>query len=132
MDFLLSLPKTLLDLAVSLLKIKKDDRSRQRLADLLASVARCISGIGDAIAEGSHPTKLCAELDTYLLNLEAFVVEETDTETAARLTLWDVMSTRFQGSPKLTSQEPSKLPRSHAGAKLIASSRRSPSIMWRG
>ena len=88
MDFLLSLPKTLLDLAVGLLKIKKDDRTRQRLADLLASVADCASEIADAIEKNEHPTKLCAELDVYVLNLEKFVLEQTNQEVASKLTLW--------------------------------------------
>jgi hypothetical protein len=88
MEFLLSLPKTLLDLAVNLLKIKKDDRTRQRLADLLSSVAACVSEIGDAVNEGIHPTEKCAELDAYLLNLRQFVEAETDKATAEQLTRW--------------------------------------------
>lgn len=88
MEFLLSLPKTLLDLSVSLLKIKKDDRSRQRLADLLSAVARCVSDIGDAIEGGIHPTKLCAELDTYIANVESLVSEHVGDATAARMALW--------------------------------------------
>jgi hypothetical protein len=88
MEFLLSLPKILLDLAVSLLKIKKDDRSRQRFADLLTAVAKCISGIADAINNNEHPTKLCSELDTYIVNIEAFIEEQTDKKTARKLTLW--------------------------------------------
>ena len=87
-DFLATLPKTLLELAVSLLKLKQDDPSRQRLADLLGAVARCVSGIADAIEKGEHTTKVCAELDTYIVNLESFVVEETNKETAEQLTMW--------------------------------------------
>lgn len=88
MDFLLSLPKTLLDLAVDLLKIKKDDRSRQRLADLLNAVADCVAGIADAIERDEHPTKLCAELDVYINNIEQFIAEETNVTVAAQLTRW--------------------------------------------
>jgi hypothetical protein len=87
-DFFLSLPKTLLDLAVGLLKIKKDDRTRQRLADLLTAVADCATGIAEAIEKNEHPTRFCAELDVYILNLEAFVVEQTNREVASKLTLW--------------------------------------------
>jgi hypothetical protein len=87
-EFLLSLPKILMDLAVSLLKIKKDDRSRQRFADLLTAVANCISGVADAIDNNEHPTKLCSELDTYIVNIETFIGEQTDHVTATKLTLW--------------------------------------------
>jgi hypothetical protein len=88
MEFLFSLPKTLLDLAVGLLKIKKDDRTRQRLADLLSSVASCVSDIGEAVYAGRHPTEKCAELETYILNIEQFVGAETDKPTAQELTRW--------------------------------------------
>ena|SRR3990167_4328793 len=88
MEFLALLPKALLDIALGLLKIKKDDRTRQRLADALSSVAKCISDIGDAIEANQHPTKLCGELDAYIAHLESFVERETDTETAKMLILW--------------------------------------------
>src|SRR4051812_509645 len=88
MDFLFSLPKAVLDLAVGLLKIKKDDRTRQRLADLLKSVAECVSAIGDAIDAGEHPSQRCAELEVYIAKLHTFVEGETDKATAEKLTLW--------------------------------------------
>lgn len=88
MDFLLSLPKTMIDLSLGLLKIKKDDRTRQRLGDLLCSIAECVEAIGEAVASGQHPTSRCAELETYILNIHTFVANETDERTADRLTLW--------------------------------------------
>lgn len=88
MEFLLSLPKSLLDLALGLLKIKRDDRTRQRLADLLCSVADCVSSIGDSIEARVHSTERCAELHAYILNLHRLVAEETDEATANKLTFW--------------------------------------------
>jgi predicted transcriptional regulator len=88
MEFLLSLPKTILDLVVNLLKMKKDDRTRQRLADLLSSVAECISAIASSIEDGTPSPERCAELASYIANLHGFVATETDEATANKLTMW--------------------------------------------
>jgi hypothetical protein len=88
MDFLLSLPKTMIDLSLGLLKIKKDDRTRQRLGDLLCSIAECVEAIGELVASGQHPASRCAELETYILSVHAFVADETDERTADHLTFW--------------------------------------------
>ncbi|WP_139248323.1 hypothetical protein [Janthinobacterium lividum] len=88
MDFLSSLPKILMDLALGLFKIKKDDRTRQRLADLLSSVADCVDGIANAVENGIHSSSLCAELDAYIENIEAFVQDEIGNDQGRRLTLW--------------------------------------------
>jgi hypothetical protein len=88
MEFLLSLPKLLADLAVGLLKVKKDDRTRQRLADLLADVANCVSQIADAVDKGIHSDERCAELDTYVVHLRDLVAKEVNEETARQLTFW--------------------------------------------
>jgi hypothetical protein len=88
MDALCSLPKALIELATGLLKLKKDDHTRQRLADLLGSAADCVSAIGDSIEKGVHATERCAELDTYIAHLHKLVTKETNEETARRLTFW--------------------------------------------
>lgn len=88
MDYLATLSKTLLDLALGFLKIKSDDKTRQRLADTLTQIASCISTIADSVEAGTHPTKHCAELDAYIAHLESFVERETDAKTARTLTIW--------------------------------------------
>jgi hypothetical protein len=88
MEFLLSLPKILVDLCVNLLKIKKDDRTKQRLADLLSQVADCISKISDNVFEGVHDSEVCGELDIYIAHLHKLVEKETNEETAKQLTFW--------------------------------------------
>jgi hypothetical protein len=87
-DLLSSLPKTLMDLAFGLVKMKQDDRTRQRLADLLERVANCVDGIADGVQNRTHPTSLCAELDAYIANIEAFVKSEIGEDEGRRLTLW--------------------------------------------
>lgn len=88
MEAMLSLPKALLDLAVSLFNIKNDDRTRQRLADLLGNVADCVQTIGDNIYNGVHDISACAELDAYIDHLHELVAEEIDEKTADQLTFW--------------------------------------------
>lgn len=77
-----------MDLALGLFKIKKDDRTRQRLADLLSSIADCVDGIANAVENGIHSSSLCAELDVYIENIEAFVRDEIGNDQGRRLTLW--------------------------------------------
>lgn len=88
MELLSSLPKVLVDLAVGLLKLRGDDRTRQRLADLLCNVADCVAGIGSNIEAGVHDATRCAELSTYIAHLGKLVAEETDQRTADQLTFW--------------------------------------------
>ena len=88
MDFLVSLPKALADLVTSYLKLRGDDRARQRLADLLGRVADCVSAIGNNIAEGTHSAELCSELQSYIENIHQFIAREIDERTATKLTFW--------------------------------------------
>jgi hypothetical protein len=87
-DGVITLAKLLGELAVALLKRKKDDGVRQRLADLLCQVADCVSSIGDAVQNGALATERCLELDTYITHLHSLVAKETDDETASQLTFW--------------------------------------------
>lgn len=88
MSFLFALPKILIDLSLGLLKIKKDDRTRQRLADLLASVADCVSSIGDQVSCGTHSASLCAELEEYISNIEQFFQSEIGDSESQKLAQW--------------------------------------------
>lgn len=85
---LLTFSKLLADVALGLLKNKKDDRTHQRLADLLNSIADCVSSIGDSIQNAVHATEKCAELDMYVVHLQSLVAGETNEETAAQLVFW--------------------------------------------
>ncbi len=88
MEFLLSLPKLLLDLCVNLLKIRSDDNTKQRLAEVLDDVATCVSNIADNVFEEVHDEELCAELDVYIERLRGLVEKHVDSETADKLTFW--------------------------------------------
>lgn len=88
MDFLLSLPKLLLDLCVDLLKIRSDDSTKQRLAEVLDEVASCVSKIGDNVFAGIHDEELCAELDVYIQRIHNLVEKHVDVETAEKLTFF--------------------------------------------
>jgi hypothetical protein len=85
-DALLALPKALVDIAVKLFRIKKDDRTKQRLADLLAQVAECVERVAANIYDGIHDPSVCSELDVYIDQLYALVAKEIDEETAFRVT----------------------------------------------
>ncbi|MGH8602432.1 MAG: hypothetical protein ACREXR_06545 [Gammaproteobacteria bacterium] len=87
MDTLLSLPKALADAALGLLKIKSDDRTRQRLADLLCTIADCISAIADGVEKAHHTKEKCAELSTYALNLDDLVKSEVGEDVAHKPTV---------------------------------------------
>jgi hypothetical protein len=88
MDALLTLTEALADVALGPLNLKKDDRTRQRLADLLCSIGDCVSAIGDSIAHGEHATEKCAELDLYVIHFRDLLKGESDEQTAAQLTFW--------------------------------------------
>jgi len=88
MDALLTLTEALADVALGLSKLKQDDRTRRRLADLFCSIGDCISAIGDSIAHGEHATEKCAEVDLYVVHLHDLLKGESGEQTAAQLTFW--------------------------------------------
>jgi len=88
MEALLTLSKVLIDLSVALLKKKGEDRTRQRLADLLCQVGDCVLKIGENIQAKRHSAELCGELNVYVGLLDQLVAEETNEETARQLTFW--------------------------------------------
>jgi hypothetical protein len=87
-ETLLVLPKVLTDVAVALLKLAAEDRTRQRLAELMGKVADCVTAIADSIEAGKLSTERCAELSAYVLHLHGLVAKETDENTADKLTFW--------------------------------------------
>lgn len=88
LEYLSWLPKSLIDAVIGLLKIKNDDRTRQRMADLLVDVGDCVEAIGANVRDGKHSEERCGELKAYIAHLQNVIATETDERTARQLTLW--------------------------------------------
>jgi hypothetical protein len=86
METLITLPKMLAEVALGILSIKSNDRTRQRLADLLCEVADCTKNIADGVKEGRRTTFECKELSVYANNIFELIKSETDEETARKIT----------------------------------------------
>lgn len=88
MDYFLTIAKTFTEGALGILKLRADDRTRQRLADLLGQASDCVLAISTAIHQGTHAADRCGELAGYIAHIHALVEKETDERTADHLTFW--------------------------------------------
>lgn len=85
---LTSLVAELTAIAGTVVKWKRDDGTRARLAELLIQVSDCVLTIGANIASGKTSAAQCGELSVYVQHLHALLANATDQKTADRLVFW--------------------------------------------